>query len=144
MRLAFAWFLCAMSAGLWVRAQTLPLPARAADASAGSNFVQRAASLYSVGFALAKNVDRMAVVDRMDTMDAPEKLIPKHGGYRHLKSFQVAQLVYDVTVRFCDRYIDRRSRTRDQMTQAARRGAGYKILQKAARLPAPRKNLNLN
>lgn len=54
----------------------------------------------------------------------PEKepLIPKHGGYRKLKSFQVAQLVYDVTVRFCDRYIERRSRTRDQMVQAARSG----------------------
>ncbi|GAB4346229.1 MAG: hypothetical protein Kow0089_23550 [Desulfobulbaceae bacterium] len=49
-------------------------------------------------------------------------LIPKHGGYRKLKSFQVAQLVYDVTVRFCDRYIDRRSRTHDQMVQAARSG----------------------
>ena len=33
-----------------------------------------------------------------------EKLIPLHGGYRKLKSFQVAQLAYDVTVRFCDRY----------------------------------------
>ena len=52
----------------------------------------------------------------------PEKLIPLHGGYRKLKSFQVAELVYDVTVRFCDRYIDRRSRTRDQMVQAARSG----------------------
>ena len=51
-----------------------------------------------------------------------EKLIPLHGGYRKLKSFQVAQLVYDVTVRFCDRYIDRRSRTHDQMVQAARSG----------------------
>ena len=49
-------------------------------------------------------------------------LIPKHGGYRKLKSFQVAQLVYDVTVRFCDRYIDKFSRTRDQMVQAARSG----------------------
>ena len=49
-------------------------------------------------------------------------LIPKHGGYRNLKSFQIAQLVFDVTVRFCDRYIDRKSRTRDQMTQAARSG----------------------
>src|SRR6266542_5924108 len=49
-------------------------------------------------------------------------LIPKHGGYRNLKSFQVAQVVYDVTVRFCDRYIDKRSRTRDQMVQAARSG----------------------
>ena len=51
-----------------------------------------------------------------------EGLIPKHGGYRKLKSFQIAQLAYDVTVRFCDRYIDRRSRTHDQMVQAARSG----------------------
>src|SRR5512147_2750751 len=49
-------------------------------------------------------------------------LIPPHGGYRKLKSFQVAQLVYDVTVRFCNRYIERRSRTHDQMVQAARSG----------------------
>ncbi|MBU4404016.1 MAG: four helix bundle suffix domain-containing protein [Candidatus Aminicenantes bacterium] len=51
-----------------------------------------------------------------------EPLIPKHGGYRKLKSFQLAQLVYDVTVRFCDRFIDKRSRTHDQMVQAARSG----------------------
>jgi len=51
-----------------------------------------------------------------------ESLIPVHGGYRKLKSFRLAQLVYDVTVRFCDRYIDRRSRTHDQMVQAARSG----------------------
>jgi four helix bundle suffix protein len=49
-------------------------------------------------------------------------LIPKHGGYRNLKSFQVAQLVYDVTVRFCELYINKRSRTHDQMVQAARSG----------------------
>jgi len=52
----------------------------------------------------------------------PDRLIPPHGGYRNLKSFQVAELVYDVTVRFCDRYIDPRSRTHDQMVQAARSG----------------------
>jgi four helix bundle suffix protein len=55
-------------------------------------------------------------------MAEQEPLIPKHGGYRKLKSFQIAQLVYDVTVRFCDRYIDKRSRTHDQMVQAARSG----------------------
>ena len=55
-------------------------------------------------------------------MDEKELLIPKHGGYRRLKSFQVSQLVYDVTVRFCERYISRFSRTRDQMVQAARSG----------------------
>ena len=49
-------------------------------------------------------------------------LIPSHGGYRELKSFQHAELVYDATVKFCDRFIDRRSRTHDQMVQAARSG----------------------
>ncbi len=52
----------------------------------------------------------------------PEPLLPKHGGYRKLKSFQIAQLCYDVTVQFCDRYIEKRSRTHDQMVQAARSG----------------------
>ena len=49
-------------------------------------------------------------------------MLPVHGGYRHLKSFQIAQLAFDVTVRFCDRYISPRSRTHDQMVQAARSG----------------------
>ena len=52
----------------------------------------------------------------------PEPLLPPHGGYRSLKSFIVAQLVYDLTARFCDRYISPRSRTHDQMVQAARSG----------------------
>jgi four helix bundle protein len=56
----------------------------------------------------------------MSTTD--EALVPKHGGYRKLKSFQLAQLVYDLTIRFCDRYINKRSRTHDQMVQAARSG----------------------
>ena len=51
-----------------------------------------------------------------------DNLIPAHGGYRGLKSFQQAELVYDATVKFCDRFIDRRSRTHDQMVQAARSG----------------------
>jgi four helix bundle suffix protein len=55
-------------------------------------------------------------------MNEKEPLIPKHGGYRKLKSFQMAQLVYDVTVRFCNCYINKRSRTHDQMVQAARSG----------------------
>jgi len=49
-------------------------------------------------------------------------LIPKHGGYRNLKSFQISRLIYDVTVRFCNQYIDKFSRTKDQMVQAARSG----------------------
>ena len=51
-----------------------------------------------------------------------EGFIPPHGGYRDLLSYRKAEIVYDATVFFCDRYIDRRSRTRDQMVQAARSG----------------------
>lgn len=50
------------------------------------------------------------------------QLISPHGGYRKLRSYQTAELVYDATVAFCDRFIDRRSRTHDQMVQAARSG----------------------
>jgi restriction system protein len=49
-------------------------------------------------------------------------LIPPHGGYRELKSYQNSEIVYDATVIFCDRFIDRRSRTHDQMVLAARSG----------------------
>lgn len=51
-----------------------------------------------------------------------EGFIPPHGGYEQLFSFQKARIVYDGTVRFCDRFVDRRSRTHDQMVQAARSG----------------------
>ena len=48
--------------------------------------------------------------------------IPKHGGCENLLSYQKAEIVYDATVWFCDRFIDKRSRTHDQMVQAARSG----------------------
>lgn len=58
--------------------------------------------------------------DRSNKSD--RKLIPPHGGYRKLRSFQAAQLVYDGTVIFCKRFIPKGSRTYDQMVQAARSG----------------------
>ena len=67
-------------------------------------------------------MDKLDGVDVVKPGGIMSELIPKHGGYRKLKSFQVAQLVYDVTVRFCDKYIDRFSRTKDRMVQAARSG----------------------
>jgi hypothetical protein len=48
--------------------------------------------------------------------------IPPHGGYRKLLSYQKAEVVYDATVRFCARFLERRDRTVDQMVQAARSG----------------------
>jgi four helix bundle suffix protein len=56
-----------------------------------------------------------------DSKETPT-LIPPHGGYRELKSYQMAEVIYDATVLFCDRYIEKRSRTHDQMVQAARSG----------------------
>jgi len=44
------------------------------------------------------------------------------GGYRKLRSFQVTTIIYDATVSFCARFLDQRSRTVDQMVQAARSG----------------------
>ena len=50
------------------------------------------------------------------------QLIPPHGGYRELQSYKMSEIVFDATAVFCDRFIDRRSRTHDQMVQAARSG----------------------
>lgn len=52
----------------------------------------------------------------------PKGFIPTHGGYKNLLSYQRAEVVYDATVRFCQRNLDRRDRTVDQMVQAARSG----------------------
>jgi four helix bundle suffix protein len=49
-------------------------------------------------------------------------VIGPHGGYRNLKSYQNAEIIYDATVAFCSRFVNRRSRTHDQMVQAARSG----------------------
>lgn len=48
--------------------------------------------------------------------------IRKSGGYRQLASFQTATIIYDATVWFCEKFVDSRSRTVDQMVQAARSG----------------------
>jgi len=56
-----------------------------------------------------------------DQNESP-RIIPPHGGYRELQSYQMAEIVFDGTAAFCDRFIDRRSRTHDQMVQAARSG----------------------
>ena len=44
------------------------------------------------------------------------------GGYRDLRSFHTATIIYDATYWFCERYVDPRSRTCDQMVQGARSG----------------------
>jgi four helix bundle suffix protein len=52
----------------------------------------------------------------------PGQRLRPSGGYRKLRSFQVTTIIYDATVSFCARFLDKRSRTVDQMVQAARSG----------------------
>jgi four helix bundle suffix protein len=70
--------------------------------------------------------DRMANPPGPDPTPRPaperSKRLRASGGYRELRSFQVATIIYDATVAFCGRFIDSRSRTKDQMVQAARSG----------------------
>ncbi len=56
-----------------------------------------------------------------ENADRPKRIRPS-GGYRQLRSFQTTTVIYDATVSFCDRFMDKRSRTVDQMVQAARSG----------------------
>src|SRR6266403_853368 len=52
----------------------------------------------------------------------PDGFMPPHGGYRKLLSFRKARIIYDGTVLFCERFLEKRDRTVDQMVQAARSG----------------------
>lgn len=52
----------------------------------------------------------------------PPGFIPPHGNYRALLSYQKAEVAYDITFRFCQRFLSRGDRTIDQMVQAARSG----------------------
>ncbi|MCX6376824.1 MAG: four helix bundle suffix domain-containing protein [Armatimonadetes bacterium] len=60
--------------------------------------------------------------DGSDGLSSGSKRLRPSGGYRQLRSFRVATLIYDTTVTFCSRFVDKRSRTVDQMVQAARSG----------------------
>lgn len=70
-----------------------------------------------------------------------EPLIPKHGGYQDLKSFKLAQLAFDLTVLLVDEFVDARSRTRDQMTQAA--SSGTQNIGEGSQFSATSKKLEL-
>ena len=60
--------------------------------------------------------------DSSDRLDNVRRLIPAHGGYRKLRSYKVAEAMYDATVVFCRRFYPQDRRMIDQMVQAARSG----------------------
>jgi four helix bundle suffix protein len=53
---------------------------------------------------------------------AEDRILPPHGNYAELLSYQKAEIVYDLTYRFCQRFLAKGDRTIDQMVQAARSG----------------------
>ena len=70
-----------------------------------------------------RQVFAVCASDMKDASGQPdESRIRPSGGYRELRSFQVTTVIYDATVDFCRRFLDPRSRTVDQMVQAARSG----------------------
>lgn len=54
--------------------------------------------------------------------DKQTGFIPPHGNYPALLSYQKAEAIYDITFRFCERFLKKGDRTIDQMVQAARSG----------------------
>lgn len=73
---------------------------------------------------------------------AAARVYGRHGGYRHLKAYQVAELLYDFTCRFCSRYVPRSDRHHDQMVQAAR--SGYQNIAEGSEDSATSKKLEMN
>ena len=56
------------------------------------------------------------------TSPAPITFLPQHGHYRHLRVYQVSEIIYDITYYFTQHYLSKGDRTIDQMVQAARSG----------------------
>lgn len=71
-----------------------------------------------------------------------QRVYGQHSGYRKLKAYQVAEVLYDFTCRFCDRYIPFKDRHHDQMVQAAR--SGYQNIAEGSEDSATSKKLEMN
>lgn len=54
--------------------------------------------------------------------DSHSLLLPPRGDYQTLLSYQKSEVVYQITYRFCSRFLKKGDRTIDQMVQAARSG----------------------
>ena len=73
---------------------------------------------------------------------AATRVYGKHGGYRKLKAYQVSEMLYDYTCRFCDRYVPKKDRHHDQMVQAAR--SGYQNIAEGSEDSATSRKLEMN
>jgi four helix bundle suffix protein len=91
-----------------------------------------------------QNRPRAAETGKGKAMSSPEaaRVYGQHSGYRKLKAYQVAELLYDFTCRFCARYVPRDDRHHDQMVQAAR--SGYQNIAEGSEDSATSKKLEMN
>ena len=74
--------------------------------------------------------------------DASGRIYGQHSGYRNLKAYQIAELLYAFTCRFCERYIPFSDRHHDQMVQAAR--SSYQNIAEGSEDSATSKKLEMN
>ena len=74
--------------------------------------------------------------------ESSERIFGKHSGFRNLRAYQLAELCYDFTCRFCELYIPKADRHHDQILQAAR--SGFQNIREGSELSATTKKLELN
>ena len=68
------------------------------------------------------NQNSQSVQNTLGSQAAPITFLPQHGHYRYLRVYKVAEIIYDITYYFTQRYLSKGDRTVDQMIQAARSG----------------------
>ena len=65
---------------------------------------------------------KTALHDSHDSHDSQPSILPPRGDYQTLLSYQKSEVIYQLTYRFCQRFLKKNDRTIDQMVQAARSG----------------------
>ena len=71
---------------------------------------------------VVEKAERVIKANTLNKPNKPDRKIVKQGSYEHLLSYKKSQIIYDATVLFCRRFLQKGDRTIDQMVQAARSG----------------------
>ena len=71
---------------------------------------------------VVEKAERVIKANTPNKPNKPDRKIVKQGSYEHLLSYKKSQIIYDATVLFCYRFLQKGDRTIDQMVQAARSG----------------------
>ncbi len=68
------------------------------------------------------NHGKTALHNSHDSQNSQPQILPPRGDYQTLLSYQKSEILYQITYRFCQRFLKKNDRTIDQMVQAARSG----------------------